>query len=317
MPDKALAYAQMAEDTAKELTGSYQRWTAFLTTAARVYKYHYTEQLMIFAQRPDATACAEYGLWTNTMRRYVRRGSKGIALIDTSGNMPRIRYVFDVSDTGGRADSRSPNIWRMEDRHMNDVAAMLDNEYGADEPFLSQQFETIATRLAMEYWQDNKRDILDIVDGSFLEEYDEYNVGAAFRQAASVSITYMLMSRCGLEPENQFGHEDFMSIFDFNTPQAVAALGNAVSQISQQVLRQIEVTIRNAERRLENERNDEQPDLSAGRGRAAAQRDPGRNGNPASGQVRQDAEEVSPGEPSRVVQFPGVQRETAEPSAGN
>ena len=317
MPDKALAYAQMAEDTAKELTGSYQRWTAFLTTAARVYKYPYTEQLMIFAQRPDATACADYGLWTNTMRRYVRRGSKGIALIDTSGNTPRIRYVFDVSDTGGRADSRSPNIWQMEDRHMNDVAAMLDNEYGADEPFLSQQFETIATRLAMEYWQDNKRDILDIVDGSFLEEYDEYNVGAAFRQAASVSITYMLMSRCGLEPENQFGHEDFMSIFDFNTPQAVAALGNAVSQISQRVLRQIEVTIRNAERRLENERNDEQPDLSAGRGRTAAQRDPGRNGNPAPGQVRQDAEEVSPGEPPRVVQFPGVQREIAEPSAGD
>ncbi len=317
MPDKALAYAQMAEDTAKELTGSYQRWTAFLTTAARVYKYSYTEQLMIFAQRPDATACAEYGLWTNTMRRYVRRGSKGIALIDTSGNTPRIRYVFDVSDTGGRADSRSPNIWQMEDRHMDDVAVMLQREYSANEPLLVQQFDTVATRLATQYWEENKRDILDIVDGSFLEGYDEYNVGAAFRQAASVSITYMLMSRCGLEPENQFGHEDFMSIFDFNTPQAVAALGNAVSQISQRVLRQIEVTIRNAERRLENERNDEQPDLSAGRGRAAAQRDPGRNGNPASGQVRQDAEEVSPGEPPRVVQFPGVQREIAEPSAGD
>ena len=172
MPDKALAYAQMAEDTAKELTGSYQRWTAFLTTAARVYKYPYTEQLMIFAQRPDATACAEYGLWTNTMRRYVRRGSKGIALIDTSGNTPRIRYVFDVSDTGGRADSRSPNIWRMKDRHMDDVAAMLQREYGANEPLLVQQFDTVATRLATQYWEENKRDILDIVDGSFLEEYD-------------------------------------------------------------------------------------------------------------------------------------------------
>ena len=160
MPDKALAYAQMAEDTAKELTGSYQRWTAFLTTAARVYKYPYTEQLMIFAQRPDATACAEYGLWTNTMRRYVRRGSKGIALIDTSGNTPRIRYVFDVSDTGGRADSRSPNIWQMEDRHMDDVAVMLQREYGANEPLLVQQFDTVATRLATQYWEENKRDIL-------------------------------------------------------------------------------------------------------------------------------------------------------------
>ena len=317
MPDKALAYAQLAEDTAKQLTGSHERWTAFLTTAARVYKYPYTEQLMIFAQRPDATACAEYGLWTNTMRRYVRRGSKGIALIDTTGAAPRIRYVFDVSDTGGREDSRSPNLWTMEDRHVDEVAALLEREYGANDPLLVQQFDTVATRLATQYWQENKRDILDIVDGSFLEGYDEYNVGAAFRQAASVSITYMLMSRCGMEPENQFGHEDFMSIFDFNTPQAVAALGNAVSQISQRVLRQIEVTIRNAERRMEHERNDEQPDLSAGRGRAAAQRDPGRDGNAAHREVREDAEEVSGTEPARVVQFPGVQREAASAPAGD
>ena len=317
MPDKALAYAQMAEDTAKQLTGSHERWTAFLTTAARVYKYPYTEQLMIFAQRPDATACAEYGLWTNTMRRYVRRGSKGIALIDTTGAAPHIRYVFDISDTGGREDSRSPNLWTMEDRHVDEVAALLEREYGANDPLLVQQFDTVATRLATQYWQENKRDILDIVDGSFLEGYDEYNVGAAFRQAASVSITYMLMSRCGLEPENQFGHEDFMSIFDFNTPQAVAALGNAVSQISQRVLRQIEVTIRNAERRMEHERNDEQPDLSAGRGRAATQRDPGRDGNTAHREIRQDAEEVSYAEPARVVQFPGVQREAASAPAGD
>ena len=312
-----MAYAQMAEDTAKGLTGSHERWTAFLTTAARVYKYPYTEQLMIFAQRPDATACAEYGLWTNTMRRYVRRGSKGIALIDTSGPDPRIRYVFDVSDTGGRADSRTPNLWKMEDRHVNEVAAMLQSEYGADEPLLDQQFDTVAIRLAAQYWEEHKRDILGIVDGSFLAEYDEYNVGAAFRQAASVSITYMLMSRCGMNPENQFGHEEFMSIFDFNTPQAVAVLGTAVSEIGQRVLRQIEVTIRNAERRLENERNDEQPDLSAGRGRAVAQREPGRNGNEAPGQVRQDAEEVPSGESARVVQFPGVQREVAITSAGD
>ncbi len=171
MPDKALAYAQLAEDTAKQLTGSHERWTAFLTTAARVYKYPYTEQLMIFAQRPDATACAEYGLWTNTMRRYVRRGSKGIALIDTTGAAPRIRYVFDISDTGGREDSRSPNLWTMENRHVDEVAALLEREYGANDPLLVQQFDTVATRLATQYWQENKRDILDIVDGSFLEGY--------------------------------------------------------------------------------------------------------------------------------------------------
>ena len=317
MPDKALAYAQMAEDTAKQITGSYQRWTAFLTTAARVYKYPYTEQLMIFAQRPDATACAEYGLWTNTMRRYVRRGSKGIALIDTSGPDPRIRYVFDVSDTGGREDSRSPNFWKLNEENIRAVYATLEKEYDLDFMYFPAMLEKIADRLASEYWEENKKDILGIVDGSFLEEYDELNVGATFKQAASVSITYMLMSRCGFAPEKQFGHEDFMSIFDFNTPQAVAALGTAVSEISQRVLRQIEVTIRNVERRLENERNDEQPDLSAGRGRAAAQRDPGRNGNEAHREVRQDAEEVPSGEPARIIQFPGVQREAANAPAGD
>ena len=318
MPDKAMAYVRMAEDTAKQITGSYERWTAFLTTAARVYKYPYTEQLMIFAQKPDATACAEYGLWTNTMRRYVRRGSKGIALIDTTGETPRIRYVFDISDTGGREDSRRLNPWSLNDDNMDTVLDSLHSQYDETEPSLPDLLETIATRLSTQYWEENKEDILDIVDGSFLEEYDEYNVGTAFRQAASVSITYMLMSRCGLEPENHFGHEDFMSIFDFNTPETVAALGTAVSQISQTVLRQIEVTIRNAERRMEYERNDEQPDLSAGRGRAAAQRDLGRDGNgEVPGQVRQDAEEIPDGASTGAVQHPDRHGEIAEAPAGD
>ena len=318
MPDKALVYAQMAEETAKQITGSYQRWTAFLTTAARVYKYPYTEQLLIYAQRPDATACAEYGLWTNTMRRYVRRGSKGIALIDTSGETPRIRYVFDISDTGGREDSRRLNPWSLNDDNMDAVLDFLHNQYEINAASMPDLLETIATQLSTQYWEENQRDILDIVDGSFLEEYDEYNVGAAFRQAASVSITYMLMSRCGLEPENHFGHEDFMSIFDFNTPETVAALGTAVSQISQTVLRQIEVTIRNAERRMEYERNDEQPDIPASRGHTAAQRDPGRDGNGAApGQVRQDEEKVSQGTAPGAVQQPDRNGEIAEASAGD
>ena len=318
MPDKTLAYAQMAEETAKQITGSYQRWTAFLTTAARVYKYPYTEQLLIYAQRPDATACAEYGLWTNTMRRYVRRGSKGIALIDTSGETPRIRYVFDISDTGGREDSRRLNPWSLNDDNMDAVLDSLHNQYEINAASIPDLLETIATQLSTQYWEENQRDILDIVDGSFLEEYDEYNVGAAFRQAASVSITYMLMSRCGLEPETHFSHEDFMSIFDFNTPETVAALGTAVSQISQTVLRQIEVTIRNAERRMEYERNDEQPDLSADGGRAAAQRGPGRDGNGAAlGQVRQDAEEVPEGASPSAVQQPDRNGKIADAPAGD
>ena len=211
---------------------------------------------MIFAQRPDATACAEYDLWKNTMGRYIRRGSKGIALTYQDGNITRVRYVFDVSDTGRRDNSRSPFVWQINDANEDAVHAMLEKEYGLDTGSLPDKLEIIATRLSTAYWEEHRQDILDIVDGSFLEEYDEYNVGAAFRQAASVSVTYMLMSRCGLEPEEHFGHEDFMSIFDFNTPEAVAILGSAVSEMSERVLRQIEVTARNAERSKENERTD-------------------------------------------------------------
>lgn len=255
MPANAQALTQLADSTAREITGSYQRWTAFLTTAARLYKYPYHEQLLIFAQRPDATACAEYDLWNDRMRRYVRRGSKGIALIDNRGDIPRIRYVFDVSDTGERANSLRPSPWVMEDRHMDAIHDALEDRYGADAYMMAEQLEQTAVNLARQYWQDHRREIIDIVDGSFLEEYDEDNIGMAFRNAASVSIAYSLMSRCGLEPEEQFSHEDFLPVFDWNTPAAAAALGTAVSDISEQVLRTIEVTIRNEERRLENERD--------------------------------------------------------------
>ena len=177
MPANARAYAQMAVDTAKQIIGSYQSWTAFLTTAARLYKYPYLEQLMIFAQRPDATACAEYDLWTNTMGRYIRRGSKGIALTYQDGNITRVRYVFDVSDTGRRDNSRSPFVWQINDANEDAVHAMLEKEYGLDGGSLPDKLETIATRLSTAYWEEHKQDILDIVDGSFLEEYDVYNVG--------------------------------------------------------------------------------------------------------------------------------------------
>ena len=258
-------YSAMASYTATHLTDSWQRWTAFLTTASRLYKYPFHEQLMIFAQRPDATACAEYDLWNDTMRRYVRRGSKGIALVDNSREKPRLRYVFDISDTGLRKNSRHPFLWELRPEHEAAVAQALAEWFGAPpENNLAEQLESIAAQLVSEYWVEHKRDILDIVDGSFLEGYDEFNIGVQFRNAATVSITYSLLSRCGLEPEGYFDHEDFLSIFDFNTPEAVAALGTAVSQINQQVLRQIGITIQNYERAKFAERSvthGEQPDL--------------------------------------------------------
>ena len=245
MPSKLQTYMQMADEAQRQITGSYRGWTGFLTTAARLYKYPYAEQVMIHAQRPDATACAEYDFWNEKMGRYVRRGSKGIALIDSSGERPRLRYVFDVSDTGGREFPKSRYLWEYREEHADAVSAMLESRYGVDgKGGLPDQLERIASQLAEEYWRDYKRDILAIVDDSFLYGYDEFNVGAAFQSAAAVSIAYSLMSRCGLEADDRFEHEDFLSIFDFNTPEAAAELGTAVSRINGEVLRQVEVTSR-------------------------------------------------------------------------
>ena len=320
MPTKAEQYAQMADQVARQLTGSWQEWAGFLTTAARLYKYPFHEQLMIYAQRPDATACAEYDLWNNRMGRYVRRGSKGIALVDDSGDRPRLRYVFDISDTGTREHSRTPWLWTMNEEHTAPVMAMLERNYDVGGGDLAQQLADVAAGLAEEYWTDHRQDILYIVDGSFLEEYDEYNIEVQFKSAATVSITYALMSRCGLEPEQYFGHEDFMPIFDFNTPAAIGALGTAVSQVNQQVLRQIGVTIQNYEREQLAERSvthGEQPDLHEERRLPDSRPEPDRAAAEAPGQVRQDAQSVPEGASAHPVQPAADEREAVPAPSGD
>ena len=312
MPSKAEFYRQMAEQVSTQLVGSWKEWTAFLTTAARLYKYPFHEQMMIYAQRPDATACAEYDLWNDKMGRYVRRGSKGIALVDDSGDKPRLRYVFDISDTGTREHSRTPWLWQLEEQHIGPVSAMLERSYGVAGDDLAQQLTDVAGKLASEYWDEHQRDFRYIVDGSFLAEYDDYNIEVQFKSAATVSIAYALMSRCGLDTEQYFQHEDFMPIFDFNTPATVGALGAAVSQINQQVLRQIGVTIQNYEREQLAERSvthGEQPDLHEERRLPDSRPEPERTAGEAPGQVRQDAESVPEGTPAPDLQPAAADRE--------
>ena len=322
MPSKLQTYMQMADEAQRQITGSYRGWTGFLTTAARLYKYPYAEQVMIHAQRPDATACAEYDFWNEKMGRYVRRGSKGIALIDSSGERPRLRYVFDVSDTGGREFPKSRYLWEYREEHADAVSAMLESRYGVDgKGGLPNQLERIASQLAEEYWRDYKRDILAIVDDSFLYGYDEFNVGAAFQSAAAVSIAYSLMSRCGLEADDRFEHEDFLSIFDFNTPEAAAELGTAVSRINGEVLRQIEVTIKNYEREklAERSHSHDRADLHQERGlpdsRPDAERDAG--GRETPGQVRETAQELPSGAQTGAVQPSGAVGEAVPAPAGD
>ena len=320
MPSKLQIYSQLADQTARKLTSSMEAWTSFLDTAARLYKYPYHEQLMIYAQRPEATACADYELWNRTMRRFVRRGSQGIALIDTSGDNPKIKYVFDVSDTGGGPRSRRPYLWAYKDEHYDAVTAALERRFDVSADHgLAEQLETVAAQLVDEYWNDNQHDILGIVDGSFLEEYDDFNVGAAFRNAAVVSTTYALLSRCGLEPERYFTHEDFLNVFDFNTPATVAALGTAVSQASEQVLRQIEIVIKNYEREKLTERsqNHDRAEVSEERGLPDPRPDADRTDADAPRQVRENAEALPGGASPGAVESDDPERNPVPAPAGD
>ena len=293
IPTKYEFYAQMADHAAVQLTSSFGAWTAFLQTAARLYKYPYLDQLMIYAQRPDATACAAYDLWNKRMGRYVKRGARGIALMDDSGDRPALRYVFDVSDTGTRRESRAPWLWTLEEPHLPVVATALEQSYEIPgDGGLVEQLEIIAATLSAQYWNDHREDVLDIVDGSLLAAYDDDTIGVQFRTAATISVAYTLLSRCGLAPEEVLHHEDFMSIFDFNTPATIGALGTAVSQLSEQVLRQIERTVKHYEREQIAERSvshGEQPDLHTERGLSDSQPAAERAAIEAPGQVRADA----------------------------
>ena len=320
MPSKTEFYRQMADHVATQLTGSWQEWAGFLTTAARLYKYPFHEQLLIYAQRPDATACAEYDLWNEKMGRYVRRGSKGIALVDDSGDKPRLRYVFDITDTGTREHSRTPWLWKLEEQHIGPVSAMLERTYDVSGDDLAGQLTEVAGKLAEEYWTEHRQDFLYIVDDSFLEEYDEFNIEVQFKAAATVSISYALMSRCGLEPERYFTHEDFMAIFDFNTPATIGALGTAVSQINQQVLRQIGVTIRNAEREAIKERrpqHEESHELHPERRLSDSRPEAEPAAGEAPGQVRQDTESIPQGTPSHPLQPDVAEREAVPAPSGD
>ena len=319
MSEKTLYYAQLAEDTARRLTGNWERWAGFLATAGRLYKYPYPDQLMIYAQRPDATACASYDVWNDRMNRYVRRGSKGIALLDDAGDRLRLRYVFDLADTGTRPNSRDPWLWTLEDRHGIPVKAMLERRYGTAADTLPQQLADAAGQLADAYWAEHGQEISGILANSMLEEYDELNRGLAFKRAVTTSTTFALLSRCGYAPENHFGPETFRNIYEFNTPATVAALGTAVSESSREVLLQIAAVVRQVEREVTEERRlwDEQHSIAVYAERGLS--DPEHRAEPAaaSGQVRTDAENVSQGEPSGPLQPPAPERETVPAPGGD
>ena len=321
MPSKTEEYLALAQQTAKELTRYWENWTDYLTTASRLYKYSFADQLMIYAQRPDATACASFDIWNNRMNRYVRRGSKGIALLDQSSSVPRLHYVFDVSDTGVRRNSRNPEVWQLGPDLVQPVSEMIAREYGVYHERLSQQISDLTGKLVDSYWDNNSGDILDIVDGSFLIDYDEAGQEFQFKSAAAISILYMVLERCGLEPDGHFDRDDFQAIFSFSTPAALYALGTAVSECSRDVLRNIERTVKTTIRRRNVERSQyeyeqQERDLLDRRGLPAPEPDPAPAGE-STGQIRQTApdlpDEASPG----AVQFDAPVGDSASAPVGS
>ena len=313
MPSKTEEYLALAQRTANGLTRYWESWTDYLTTASRLYKYPFADQLMIYAQRPDATACADYDVWNSRMNRYVRRGAKGIALLDESSGFPRLHYVFDVSDTGVRRNSRDPEVWQFNDDLKQPVSEMLAATYGISGQRVSQQLADVAGKLVADYWDNNGGDIRAIVDGSLLMDYDEAGVEMQFKSAAAISVTYTLLERCGFEPAGWFDKEDFRAIHDFSTPDSVYALGAAVSDMSREVLRNIERTVKTTIRRRNVERSQyeyeqQERDLLDRRGLPSPEPDPEPTPE-AAGQVRQAAPDV-PDEPSPgAVQHDAPERE--------
>ena len=313
MPSKTEEYLALAQRTANGLTRYWESWTDYLTTASRLYKYPFADQLMIYAQRPDATACADFDIWNNRMNRYVRRGAKGIALLDESSGFPRLHYVFDVSDTGVRRNSRDPEVWQLGPDLVQPVSEMLAATYGISGERVSQQLADVAGKLVTDYWDNNGGDIRAIVDGSLLMDYDEAGVEMQFKSAAAISVTYTLLERCGFEPAGWFDKDDFQAIYNFSTPDAVFALGAAVSDMSREVLRQIERTVKTTIRRRNAERSQyefeqQERDLLDRRGLPAPEPDP-ESAPEAAGQVRQAAPDVPEGPSPGAVQHDAPERE--------
>ena len=318
MPSKTEEYYALAQRTANGLTRHWEAWTEFLTTASRLYKYPFSDQLMIYAQRPDATACAAYDIWNDRMNRYVRRGAKGIALLDESSGFPRLRYVFDVSDTGVRRNSREPELWQVTEPLLPAVTEMLARQYDLPESAFPQLLASLSGRLVDSYWDNNGQDIRAILDGSLLMEYDEAGVEMQFKSAAAISVTYTLLERCGCQPTGWFDQADFHAVCDFSTPDAVFALGAAVSDMSREVLRQIERTVKTHTRRQNLERSHyehQEHKLLDHRGLSAPEPDP----EPAAetaGPIRTDAPGLSDGASPGTVPHDAAEREPVPASVG-
>lgn len=245
MPTKADTYRQMADHATQSLTAQVADWAKFLLVAGQFYKYNFLDQVMIYVQRPNATACAGYDLWKERMNRQVRYGSKGIALLRYRDGRAFLRYVFDVADTDRRENGRDPLLWQYREEYEPAVTSWLAECFkvpGGDG--LAKQIITLAVQFADEHWHDFGDRIMGSVHDSSLDGLDGDNVALRFRNAVTVSLAFLLLARCGFDLDGYFTPEDFACIGDFDTRDTVLALGNAVSESAGVILRQVEYAVK-------------------------------------------------------------------------
>ena len=256
---------ELAQEHATSVSSSPRDWMGYMDTAARLYRYPFTDQLLIHAQHPQATACASLELWNEKMFRWVNRGARGIALLDENGHNARLRYVFDISDTHMVAGGRSPYLWQMQEHQQEEILTHLAEAYGLEEKDTGTLSDALMA-VAREMVADSLEEYLDgleyAAEGTYLEDLDEVTIRSDFRQLATDSVYYMLCRRCGLEPMELLEEEDFMHITDYNRLSVLTFLGNAASQISESVLIDIgrtvhKISLEEARKEVEisNERN--------------------------------------------------------------
>lgn len=245
MATKVEMYRQMADHATEKLTAQVTDWVKFLLMAGRLHKYDsFLDLAMVYTQKDTATAIAEYEIWPR-IGRYVRRGAKGIALLRSRGDRVFLRYVFDVSDTGRQENGRDPMPWQYRDEYGPAVTARLEEAFGVPGgDGLAKQLVALAVRFTDERWHDFKDNIMGSVQGSALDGLDEDNVGLRFRNAVTVSLSFLLLARCGFDLDNYFTPEDFECISEFNTRDTVLALGNAISENASVILRQVERAVK-------------------------------------------------------------------------
>ena len=244
MATKLELITELSERTAHDVTGNTANWTSFLKTAAWNYKYSFWEQVLIYAQRPNATACAPIEVWNQRLGRWVNRGAKGIALIDDSNSRLTLRYVFNVSDTHSRSE-RPINLWTMQGSYAEAVTETLENSFGAleDKGDIPAALIDAAKNAVEDNLQDYVPDLMDFRQDSFLEELDGLNVEVIFKNLLYNSVAYMLLTRCGYNAGEYFSPEDFQGATNFNTLDTVTRLGSATSDISEMMLREISSTV--------------------------------------------------------------------------